>query len=193
MSTAVPDIRSPVHARRTDRGPGRASRSSAIASSWSSTIAAGRYRQYRDECVRIAHFLLRRLGPCDDDAARPRGDAAREPPRAAGPLRRLRLRRAHAVRRQHGAARRDAGGRPQPVAARDCWSWTSASCRRSSRSASKLANIAPGERARAAHQQATAATLGTRDLLRLPRRGGRRSRRVARRPGCRTSTPEDPT
>jgi len=24
------------------------------------------FRQYRDECVRIAHFLLRRLGPIDD-------------------------------------------------------------------------------------------------------------------------------
>ena len=24
------------------------------------------YRRYRDECVRLAHFLLRRLGPIDD-------------------------------------------------------------------------------------------------------------------------------
>ncbi|MDX1650141.1 MAG: AMP-binding protein, partial [Myxococcota bacterium] len=25
------------------------------------------WRRYRDECVRVAHFLLRRLGPCSDD------------------------------------------------------------------------------------------------------------------------------
>ena len=41
------------------------------------------YRQFRDESVRMAHFLLRRLGPIDDDAPGPRRDAAREPPRAA--------------------------------------------------------------------------------------------------------------
>src|SRR4030095_17243654 len=25
------------------------------------------FRRYRDECVRMAHFLLRRLGPIDDE------------------------------------------------------------------------------------------------------------------------------
>ncbi len=43
------------------------------------------YRQLRDEAVRIAHFLRGRLEPVGG-RPRPRGDVAREPPRAAGAL-----------------------------------------------------------------------------------------------------------
>jgi fatty-acyl-CoA synthase len=50
------------------------------------------YRQYRDESVRMAHFL-RAPRQRRRRAARPRRDVPREPPRAALAVRRLRLRR----------------------------------------------------------------------------------------------------
>ena len=101
------------------------------------------YRQYRDECVRLAHFLARRLGPIDD--ARPGHVAmlAREPPRAARALRRLRLRGRDAVRRQHGSARRRRSPACSTSRARACSSSTSGFAARSSACAAQLAHVAP--------------------------------------------------
>ena len=96
-------------------------------------------------------------------AARPRRDAAREPSRAARALRRLRLRGPLALRRQHGPARRHAGGRREPVAARACWSSTSGCCPRSS--ACRNASRTSRPRTCSCCAPPASADLGARDFL----------------------------
>ena len=147
------------------------------------------YRATATSRVRMAHFLRRRLGPIDDAAARPRRDAAREPPRAARALRRLRATPGCTLFGVNTGLRGDTlAGVLNQSRARAAGRRRAAAGPRSSACAAELAARRAREHPRAAHRRATA--------LDAHRPRWRASRARSGRPSDRSTRPAvdvDPT